>query len=173
MRTDNRLIFILILAMISVLVTSNILVQLPINDWLTYGAFSYPVIFLITDICNRRLGAENARKLVYVGFFFAVILSVFFATPRIAIASGSAFLISQLLDIYIFNRFKNRIWWFPPLLSSSFASLVDSFIFFGLAFSFIALPWITWALGDFLVKIFMAIVLLLPYRWYLKKALIL
>ena len=173
MRADNRVIFLLILAMIFVLVLSNVLVQIEINNWLTYGAFSYPIIYLITDICNRKFGIDRSKKLVYTGFVFAVILSIYFANLRIAVASGSAFLISQLLDVYIFNRYKNRVWWFPPLISSSFASLLDSFLFFSIAFSFLSQPWITWALGDFFVKIFMAIMLLLPYRLYLKKALML
>ncbi|MBL41792.1 MAG: hypothetical protein CMM49_03925 [Rhodospirillaceae bacterium] len=173
MSPDNKVIILLVLAMISVLVLSNILVQIPINDWLTYGAFTYPIIFLVTDICNRKFGPEKSRKLVYLGFIMSVILSIYFANLRIAIASGLAFLSSQLLDIYIFNKYKNRVWWFPPLISSSFASLLDSLIFFGFAFSFLSLPWITWALGDFFVKIFMAIMLLLPYRLYLRKALML
>ena len=172
MISDNRIIISLVLAMIFVLVHSNILVQIPINEWLTYGAFTYPMIFLITDICNRKFGPEKSKKLVYVGFIIAVILSIYFANIRIAFASGLAFLFSQLLDIYIFNKFKNRVWWFPPLISSSFASLLDSLVFFGVAFSFLSLPWVTWALGDFFVKIFMAIMLLLPYRLYLRKVLI-
>ena len=104
MSPDNKVIILLVLAMISVLVLSNILVQIPINDWLTYGAFTYPIIFLVTDICNRKFGPEKSRKLVYLGFIMSVILSIYFANLRIAIASGLAFLSSQLLDLYFLNK---------------------------------------------------------------------
>ncbi len=157
--------------MVTVLVVSNILVQIPINDWLTFGAFSYPIIFLITDISNKKYGPKKTKSIVYIGFFFAVILSLYFANYRIAIASGSAFIFSQFLDIHVFNSLKNKVWWFPPLISSSVASLLDSIIFFGFAFSYTSLPWINWAIGDFCIKIFMALMLLFPYRIYLRRAL--
>ncbi len=151
-------------AMAVIVAASNFLVQFPINDWLTYGAFTYPVSFLVTDLTNRALGPGRARRVVYAGFAIAVVLSAFLATPRIAIASGSAFLIAQLTDIFIFNRLRNAAWWRAPLVSSSIASAVDTALFFSLAFAGTGLPWSTWAIGDYAVKLAVAGAMLVPFR---------
>ena len=152
------------IAMTVVVVASNILVQYPINDWLTWGAFTYPVAFLVTDLSNRSLGPARARRVVYVGFAVAVVLSIALATPRIALASGTAFLSAQLLDIYIFDRLRRGVWWRAPVISSGVASVFDTAVFFSLAFAGTGLPWVTWGLGDFAAKAAMALALLLPYR---------
>jgi queuosine precursor transporter len=151
-------------AMVAVVAGSNVAVQYPINDWLTWGAFTYPVAFLVTDLTNRRLGPERARQVVYVGFALAVVLSAVLATPRIALASGSAFVTAQLLDIGVFNRLRRLPWWQAPLISSGIASIWDTAVFFGLAFAGTGLPWVTWAFGDLGVKAAMALALLLPFR---------
>ncbi len=143
---------------------SNILVQFPLNDWLTWAAFSYPICFLVTDLTNRALGARAARRVVFVGFALGVCLSVYFASWRIGLASGSAFLVAQLIDIQIFDRLRRAAWWWPPLVSSVVASLVDTLLFFGLAFYGTEVPWVTLALGDYAVKVAMALAMLLPYR---------
>jgi uncharacterized PurR-regulated membrane protein YhhQ (DUF165 family) len=152
------------LAMTTVVVASNVLVQYPINDWLTWGAFTYPVAFLVTDLTNRRLGPAAARRVAVVGFVLAVLLSIWLATPRIALASGAAFLSAQLLDVAIFDRLRQAVWWRAPLISSTLASAWDTMVFFSLAFAFTGLPWVTWALGDFAAKMTMALALLLPFR---------
>jgi len=151
-------------AMAAVVVASNVLVQFPVNDWLTWGAFTYPVAFLVTDLTNRRLGPEAARRVAVAGFVAAVILSIWLATPRIALASGTAFLTAQLLDITLFDRLRRRPWWQAPLASSTLASGWDTAVFFSLAFAGTGLPWVTWALGDFGVKLAMALALLIPFR---------
>jgi len=149
----------------AVLVTaSNILVQFPLNDFLTWGAFTYPFCFLVTDLSTRTLGPERARRIVYVGFGFAVVLSIVLASPRIALASGTAFLTAQLLDVAIFHRLRRAAWWVAPLTSSILASSVDTAIFFSLAFAGTGLPWMTLALGDYLVKLAIALFMLLPFR---------
>ncbi|MFW5834324.1 MAG: VUT family protein [Pseudomonadota bacterium] len=153
-----------VLAMTTVVVASNVLVQYPINDWLTWGAFTYPVAFLVTDLTNRRLGPAAARRVAVVGFVLAVVLSIWLATPRIALASGAAFLTAQLLDVAIFDRLRQAAWWRAPLVSSTVASAWDTAVFFGLAFAFTGLPWVTWAIGDFAAKMIMALLLLLPFR---------
>jgi uncharacterized PurR-regulated membrane protein YhhQ (DUF165 family) len=153
-----------ITAMVAVVAGSNVAVQYPINEWLTWGAFTYPVAFLVTDLTNRRLGPARARNVVYVGFALAVVLSALLATPRIALASGSAFVTAQLLDIFVFNRLRRLPWWQAPLISSGIASVWDTAVFFGLAFAGTGLPWLTWALGDLGVKAAMALLLLLPFR---------
>jgi uncharacterized PurR-regulated membrane protein YhhQ (DUF165 family) len=153
-----------ITAMVAVVAGSNVAVQYPINEWLTWGAFTYPVAFLVTDVTNRRLGPARARNVVYVGFALAVVLSALLATPRIALASGSAFVTAQLLDIFVFNRLRRLPWWQAPLVSSGIASVWDTAVFFGLAFAGTGLPWLTWALGDLGVKAAMALLLLLPFR---------
>jgi uncharacterized PurR-regulated membrane protein YhhQ (DUF165 family) len=153
-----------ILAMTVVVVASNVLVQYPINDWLTWGALTYPVAFLVTDLTNRRLGSAAARRVIVAGFLVAVVLSIWLATPRIALASGAAFLSAQFLDVAVFNRLRLQSWWRAPLVSSSTASAWDTALFFSLAFAFTGLPWITWAIGDFAVKLAMALILLLPFR---------
>jgi len=153
-----------IAAMTVIVAASNVLVQFPINDWLTWGALTYPVAFLVTDLTNRCLGAQSARRVVLVGFVFAVMLSVVLATPRIAIASGSAFLAAQLLDIHVFNRLREARWWLAPLLSSMAGSVVDTALFFGLAFAGTGTPWMTWAVGDLGVKLAVALLMLVPFR---------
>ncbi len=152
-----------IAAMSLVIFISNELVNHPINDWLTWGAFSYPLSFLVTDLTNRLFKAEAARKVVYLGFAIGVALSVFIDI-RIAVASGSAFLIAQLLDISVFDRLRNLAWWKAPLVSSILGSAIDTALFFTIAFAFTDLPWVTWALGDFAAKLFMAASLLPIFR---------
>lgn len=150
-------------AMVLVVVSANILVQFPINDWLTWGAATYPISFLITDITNRFHGPTIARRVLYVGFLIAVVLSVYFATVRIALASGTAFLIAQLLDVYVFDRLRNSEWWKAPLISSFLGSAVDTALFFTIAFYGTTVPWITLAAGDFAVKIALALLMLIPF----------
>lgn len=159
-----------VVAMAVIVAASNKLVQYPINDWLTWGAFTYPVAFLVTDLCNRRMGAGRTRRVVYVGFAVAVVASVYFADWRIALASGSAFLVAQLLDVQIFDVLRRRAWWLPPVASSLIASAVDTALFFSIAFAGTGLPWITWALGDYVVKVLMALVMLLPYGGAIRSA---
>lgn len=151
-------------AMTLVVVASNVLVQVPINDWLTWGAFTYPVAFLVTDLTNRAQGPARARLVVYWGFALAVLLSVLLATPRIALASGTAFLTAQLLDVTLFDRLRRAAWWKAPVVSSALASVWDTAVFFTLAFAATGLPWVTWALGDLMVKALMALLLLAPFR---------
>ncbi len=151
-------------AMAAVVVASNVLVQFPVNDWLTWGAFTYPVAFLVTDLTNRRLGPEAARRVAVAGFVAAVLLSIWLATPRIALASGTAFLTAQLLDVTLFDRLRRRPWWQAPLASSTLASTWDTAVFFSLAFAGTGLPWVTWAVGDLGVKLAMALALLIPFR---------
>lgn len=152
-----------IVAMVAVVVASNILVQIPINDYLTWGAFTFPVAFLVTDLTNRHFGPVAARRVVYVGFLIGVALSVFFAGARIGAASGAAFLVGQLLDIKVFDRLRRMTWWRAPLVSSVSASALDTALFFSLAFVGTGVPWVTLGLGDFLVKLAMAATLLVPY----------
>ncbi|MEN2978462.1 queuosine precursor transporter [Tistrella bauzanensis] len=153
-----------VLAMTAAIVVSNILVGFPINDWLTWGAFSYPLAFLVTDLTNRRFGTASARRVVYAGFAIAVVMSLWLADPRIAIASGAAFLVSQLMDVAVFDRLRRRPWWQAPLVSSSLASAFDTVLFFTIAFLGTGLPWISWAVGDWAVKMAMALAMLVPYR---------
>lgn len=157
-----------VMAMVATVVSSNILVQYPFNhfglgDVLTWGAFSYPFAFLVTDLTNRWFGPVKTRRVVYVGFAIAVLLSVWLSEPRIALASGTAFLCAQLLDVTVFNRLRYGSWWRAPLVSSSIGSALDTAIFFSIAFAGSGLPWTTWALGDFTVKMLVAISSLLPY----------
>ena len=153
-----------VLAMVVVVAGSNVAVQYPINDWLTWGAFTYPVAFLVTDLTNRHLGPARARMVAYAGFALGVALSVVLATPRIALASGTAFLSAQLLDIWLFDRLRRQRWWKAPLVSSGLASIWDTALFFSLAFAGTGLPWTTWAVGDLGAKAAMALLLLLPFR---------
>ncbi len=152
------------LAMVIIIVSSNILVQYPLGDWLTWGAITYPFSFLVVDLANRYHGPQAARRIVYVGFIFAVVLSAWLATPRIAVASGTAFLCAELLDVTVFNRLRRRIWWQPPLVSTLAASVLDTAIFFSLAFAGTGVPWVTLAVGDFGVKLAIALFALLPFR---------
>ncbi len=152
------------LAMSAIVLVSNVLVQFPINPWLTWGAFSYPVAYFVTDVCNRTSGPAAARRVAWVGFAVGLILSAIFAPLRIALASGTAFIVSQLLDVAIFNRLRQKTWWQAPLFGSAAASIVDTSLFFGIAFAGSAVPWLPLAAGDLGIKIFMALALLPPYR---------
>ncbi|WP_341364688.1 queuosine precursor transporter [Thalassospira sp. SN3W] len=157
-----------VLAMAVTVVASNILVEYPLPgvlaDWLTYGAFTYPVAFLVTDLTNRARGAAAARLVVLAGFAIAVVLSLIVADTRIAIASGTAFLIAQMLDVTVFDRLRRAVWWKAPLISSGIGSAVDTALFFSIAFVGTGLPWHTWAMGDFSAKIIMALTCLAPFR---------
>lgn len=151
-------------AMIVIVAASNYLVQFPINDWLTWGAIIYPASFFVTDLANRAFGPGRARQVVYVGFAFGVALSLHLATPRIAIASGTAFVVGQLLDITVFNRLRRASWWKAPFLGSAMGSVIDTGLFFGLAFVGTAVPWVTLATGDLVVKLALAVFFLAPFR---------
>jgi len=155
----------LTLAMVVVVASANYLVQYPVNDWLTWGALTYPVSYFITDLTNRFYGKALARRVVLIGFVLAVLASIWLASPRIALASGSAFLMSQLMDVAIFDRLRSRPWWQPPLVSSTVGSLVDTVLFFALAFYGTGVPWVTLAIGDYAVKVLVALLLLAP--WWL------
>jgi len=157
-----------VIAMAIVVTASNILVEIPINDWLTWGALSYPFAFLVTDLTNRALGPARAHLVVLVGFVAAVAMSLWLADTRIAIASGSAFLSAHLLDVFIFDKLRRTSWWKAPLISSLIASSLDTVIFFSLAFAGTGLPWVTWALGDYGIKLAMIAVLILPFRGLMK-----
>ena len=157
-----------VVAMAVVVTASNILVEIPVNDWFTWGALSYPVAFLVTDITNRTLGIRLARDVVFVGFIAAVVMSLLFASQRIALASGTAFLIAQFLDIMIFDKLRRQSWWKAPVASSIIASFVDTVIFFVLAFVGTGAPWHTWALGDYAAKLIMVAVLILPFRGLIR-----
>ena len=163
-----------------VVLSSNYLVQFPINYYglseiLTYGAFSYPIAFLITDLANRFYGKFVARKIVYIGFFVGIIFTLLFSTDfadlisiRIAIGSGVAFITAQLIDIQIFDRLRKKEWFIAPLTSSFIGLTVDTFLFFSISFYATGVPWITLSLGDLAVKLFVSLVMLIPFRILLK-----
>ncbi len=163
-----------------VVLSSNFLVQFPINYYglkeiLTYGAFSYPIAFLITDLANRSHGKEVAKKIVYLGFFIGIGFTLIFSTDfadfisiRIAFGSGIAFLTAQLLDVQIFDNLRKKKWYVAPLTSSLTGSIVDTFLFFSISFYGTGVPWFTLALGDLTVKILVALVMLIPFRLLLK-----
>ncbi len=163
-----------------VVLASNYLVQFPINYYgleeiLTYGAFSYPIAFLITDLANRSFGKIVARKIVYIGFAIGISFTLLFSTNftdlisiRIAIGSGTAFLVAQLLDVQIFHKLRKKEWFVAPLTSSLIGSTIDTFIFFSISFYGTGIPWITLSLGDLSVKIFVALMMLVPFRLLLK-----
>ena len=163
-----------------VVLASNYLVQFPINYYglneiLTYGAFSYPIAFLITDLSNRSFGKVVARKIVYIGFAIGISFTLLFSTNftdlisiRIAIGSGTAFLFAQLLDVQIFDKLRQKKWFVAPLTSSLIGSTVDTFIFFSISFYGTGVPWVTLSLGDLSVKIFVALLMLIPFRLLLK-----
>ncbi|HEY7760494.1 MAG TPA: queuosine precursor transporter [Burkholderiales bacterium] len=153
-----------LLALVLVILSSNILVQTPLNQWLTWGAITYPFSFLITDLANRYYGLRFARRVVYAGFVIALVLSAYYATPRIAVASGTAFLVAELVDVQIFDRLRRRAWWQPPLASTLVGSVLDTAVFFTLAFYGTGMPWVTLGLGDFAVKVALAVITLLPFR---------
>ena len=159
-----------------VVLASNYLVQFPIKYYgleeiLTYGAFSYPIAFLITDLANRSFGKIVARKIVYIGFAIGISFTILFSTNftdlisiRIAIGSGTAFLVAQLLDVQIFDKLRKKEWFVAPLTSSLIGSTIDTFLFFSISFYATGIPWITLSLGDLAVKIFVALVMLIPFR---------
>ena len=163
-----------------VVLSSNYLVQFPINYYgfneiLTYGAFSYPIAFLITDLANRSFGKLVARKIVYFGFFLGIGFTILFSTDfadyislRIAIGSGIAFLVSQLLDVQIFDKLRKKEWFIAPLTSSIIGSTFDTFLFFSISFYGTGVPWVTLSLGDLTVKILVALLMLIPFRLLLK-----
>ena len=175
----NKLFLILSFLMGVVVLSSNYLVQFPIKYYgleeiLTYGAFSYPVAFLINDLANRSYGKLIARKIVYIGFVIGISFTLLFSTNfadlisvRIAIGSGTAFLVAQLLDVQIFDRLRRTKWFIAPLTSSLIGSTVDTFLFFSIAFYATGIPWVTLSLGDLVVKIFVAIIMLIPFRFLL------
>ena len=159
-----------ITAMALVIVLSNVLVQHPINDWLTWGAFSYPLVFLVSDLCNRALGPLAARRVAWAGFVVALGVSLALAPWRIAVASASAFLFSQLMDVLVFNRWRRQAWWKAPLIGNLVASVVDTGVFFLLAFAGSGeANWLQLAAGDLAVKAAMATLLLAPYRALLPR----
>lgn len=184
-----RLLALPVAAMTLVVVASNVLVQYPfaawgLGDYLTWGAFTYPVSFLVTDLTNRRYGPRAARLLVAAGFVIAVALSIELATPRIAAASGTAYLVGQLLDVSVFNRLRRQAWWHAPLAGSLVGSALDTALFFSIAFAGIAemsvavpfagtmLPlWVSLALCDFAVKVSLALLALVPYGALLRVVL--
>ena len=178
-RIENRLFFILAFLMALIVVLSNYLVQFPVKyfnlqNLLTYGAFSYPVAFLITDLSNRRYGKKTAKKIVYFGFTLGVFLTLYFSTNysdlisvRIAVGSGSAFLVAQLIDVNIFDRLRDKIWFAAPLVSSLIGSTVDTFLFFSISFYGTGINWVTLSFGDLFVKIFVALMMLIPFRFLL------
>ena len=172
----NKLFLLLSFLMGVVVLSSNYLVQFPIKHYgleeiLTYGAFSYPVAFLITDLANRSYGKFVARKIVYIGFVIGIGFTVLFSTNfadlisvRIAIGSGTAFLVAQLLDVKIFDQLRKKKWFVAPLASSFIGSTVDTFLFFSISFYGTGIPWLTLSLGDLAVKIFVALIMLIPFR---------
>jgi len=179
-KIERRLFFILAFSMALVVTASNYLVKFPVNYWglknlLTYGAFSYPVAFLITDLANRRYGKKIAKKIVYLGFGLGLFLTFYFSTNysdlisiRIAIGSGTAFLTAQLIDINIFDKLRKKIWFAAPLVSSLIGSTIDTFLFFSIAFYGTNVNWITLSIGDLLVKILGALIMLIPFRLLLS-----
>ena len=176
----NKSFIFLSLLMGLVVLTSNYLVQFPINYYglseiLTYGAFSYPIAFLITDLANRSFGKTVARQIVYFGFLLGIGFTILFSTDfadlisiRIAIGSGTAFLVAQLLDVQIFDKLRKKKWFIAPLTSSIIGSTIDTFLFFSISFYATGVPWITLGLGDLSVKIIVALLMLIPFRLLLK-----
>ncbi len=176
----NKLFLTLSFLMGLVVLVSNFLVQFPVKYYgleniLTYGAFSYPIAFLITDLANRSFGKIIARKIVYVGFTIGVLFTLIFSTNfsdlisiRIAIGSGTAFILAQLLDVQVFDKLRRKTWFVAPLFSSLIGSTVDTFLFFFISFYGTGLPWITLSLGDLGVKIFIALIMLIPFRLLLR-----
>lgn len=164
-----KLIIAMIAAMMVIVASANVLVQYPVNDWLTWGALTYPISYFITDLTNRLRGPQAARRVVWAGFALAVVLSAVLASPRIALASGTAFLLSQLLDVRVFDRLRGRAWWQPPLFSSVVGSALDTALFFALAFAGTSMPWITLAIGDYGVKVAIALLMLIPWWWAVRR----
>tara|TARA_B100001540_G_C15386213_1_gene452363 strand:+ start:54 stop:602 length:549 start_codon:yes stop_codon:yes gene_type:complete len=176
----NKTLTVLSFLMGLVVLSSNYLVQFPVNYYglneiLTYGAFSYPIAFLITDLANRSFGKIIARKIVYLGFFLGIGFTVLFSTNfedlisiRIAIGSGTAFLIAQIFDVQIFDKLRKKKWFIAPLTSSVIGSTIDTFLFFSISFYGTGIPWFSLSLGDLAVKTVVALVMLIPFRMLLK-----
>ena len=172
----NKTILLLSIIMGAIVLASNYLVQFPVqvlglSEILTYGAFSYPISFLITDLANRAYGKKVARKIVYIGFFIGILLTLIVSTNfsdiisvRIAIGSGVAFFIAQNLDVQIFDRLRKKRWFIAPLTSSVLGSITDTFLFFSISFYATGIPWFTLALGDLAIKILVALIMLIPFR---------
>ena len=172
----NKLFLLLSFFMGVVVLSSNYLVQFPIEYYnleeiLTYGAFTYPIAFLITDLANRSYGKYIARKIVYIGFAIGISFTLLFSTNftdlisvRIAIGSGTAFLVAQLIDVQIFDKLREKRWFVAPLTSSFIGSTVDTFLFFSISFYGTGIPWFSLSIGDLMVKIFIALIMLIPFR---------
>ena len=177
----NKLFMTLSFLMWVVVLLSNYLVQFPVKYYgmqevLTYGAFSYPIAFLITDLANRAYGKFIAKKIVYIGFIIGISFTIFFSTNftdiisiRIAIGSGTAFIIAQLLDVQIFDKFRKRKWFIAPLTSSFIGSTVDTLLFFSISFYGTGVPWFSLSLGDLVVKFIIALVMLIPFRFFSRN----
>ena len=177
----NKLFLTLSFLMGAVVLSSNYLVQFPIkfyglDEILTYGAFSYPITFLVTDLANRAFGKKNARYIVLIGFFIGIVLTLFVSTNfediisiRIAIGSATAFIIAQNLDVNIFDILRNKKWYVAPLTSSILGSIIDTFLFFSIAFYSTGIPWVTLALGDLIIKLIVALVMLIPFKLLINK----
>ena len=177
----SKFFYTLATSMAGIVAISNFLVQFPVNylgleNILTYAAFTYPITFLITDLSNRKYGKIIARRIVYFGFFIGIILTLYFSTNfedlisiRIAIGSGTAFLVAQLLDVRVFDLLRKKIWFIAPLSSSLLGSLIDTFLFFSISFYNTDVPWITLAMGDFIVKVLISLIMLIPFRLLLNK----
>ena len=176
----NKLLLLLSVLMGVVVLSSNYLVQFPIKYYnleqiLTYGAFTYPIAFLITDLANRSYGKLVAKKIVYIGFIIGIAFTLFFSTNfsdlisvRIAIGSGTAFMVAQLLDVKIFDQLRKKKWFVAPLTSSFVGSIVDTFLFFSISFYGTGIPWVTLSFGDLVVKILVAFIMLIPFRLLLR-----
>jgi uncharacterized integral membrane protein (TIGR00697 family) len=177
----SKFFYTLATCMAGIVAISNFLVQCPVNylgleNILTYAAFTYPITFLITDLANRKYGKLIARRVVYFGFFIGIILTLYFSTNfedlisiRVAIGSGTAFLVAQLLDVRVFDLLRKKIWFIAPLSSSLLGSLIDTFLFFSISFYNTDVPWITLAMGDFIVKVLISLIMLIPFRLLLNK----
>ena len=178
-KIENQLFYLFALLMALVVTLSNYLVQFPVKyfhleNLLTYGAFSYPIAFLITDLSNRRYGKIVAKKIVYFGFVLGVSLTLYFSTNfsdlisiRIAFGSGIAFIVAQLIDVKIFDSLRKKIWFVAPLVSSLVGSCIDTFLFFFISFYGTEINWLTLSIGDLLVKIFVALIMLIPFRFFI------
>ncbi len=177
----SKFFYTLATCMAGIVAISNFLVQFPVNylgleNILTYAAFTYPITFLITDLANRKYGKLIARRVVYFGFFIGIILTLYFSTNfedlisiRVAIGSGTAFLVAQLLDVRVFDLLRKKMWFIAPLSSSLLGSLIDTFLFFSISFYNTDVPWITLAMGDFIVKVLISLIMLIPFRLLLNK----
>ena len=178
---NNKELIILSILMGSVVIISNYLVQFPfkhfnLNEVLTYGAFTYPISFLITDVSNQKFGNKVAKKVVYFGFFVGVVISIILSfqhfgliNARIGVASGIAFLLAQLLDVKIFDILRKKIWYLPPLVSSVVGSIVDTSLFISIAFYGTGINWISLGLGDLSVKLLVALIMLIPFRLLIRR----